>query len=52
MNAVNIEIKYVNGEYVPIPNTALNSNVTFILISIILIGLGIYVMNFVKREEK
>ena len=52
LNDVKIEVTYINGEYVPIPNTALNSNVTFILISVILIGLGLYVMNFVKREEK
>ena len=48
---VKIEVKYKGGEYVPIPNTALNSNITFVLISVILIGLGLYVMNFVKREE-
>lgn len=48
---VKVEVKYKGGEYLPIPNTALSQNISFILIGISLIGLGIYVSKFVKREE-
>ena len=48
---VKVEVKYKGGEYLPIPNTALSQNISFILIGIILIGLGMYTMNFIKREE-
>ena len=49
---VKVEVKYKGGEYLPIPNTALSQNISFILIGIILIGLGMYTMNFIKKEEK
>ena len=48
---VKVEVKYKGGEYLPIPNTALSQNISFILIGILLIGLGMYTMNFIKREE-
>ena len=51
MSDVKVEVKYKGGEYLPIPNTALSQNISFILIGIILIGLGMYTMNFIKREE-
>ena len=51
MSDVKVEVKYKGGEYIPIPNTALSQNISFILIGIILIGLGMYTMNFIKREE-
>ena len=51
LNDVKVEVKYIEGEYLPIPNTALSQNISFILIGIILIGLGSYTMKFVKREE-
>ena len=51
LNDVKVEVKYIEGEYLPIPNTALSQNISFILIGLILIGLGSYTMKFVKREE-
>ena len=51
LNDVKVEVKYIEGEYLPIPNTSLSQNLSFILIGIILIGLGSYTMKFVKREE-
>ena len=51
LNDVKVEVKYIEGEYLPIPNTALSQNLSFVLIGIILISLGMYTMKFVKREE-
>ena len=51
LSDVYVEVKFIKGEYIPIPNTALGQNISFILIGISLIGLGIYVSKFVKREE-
>ena len=52
LNDVKIEVKYVNGEYLPIPNTALSQSVTLIIIGVILVGLGFYTINYVRSEEK
>ena len=51
LNDVKVEVKYIEGEYLPIPNTSLSQNLSFVLIGIILISLGMYTMKFVKREE-
>ena len=51
LSDVYVEVKFIKGEYIPIPNTALGQNISFILIGLSLIGLGIYVSKFVKREE-
>ena len=50
MNDVKIEVKYVQGEYLPIPDTGLGKSITLILIGTILIGLGLYTFNFVRQE--
>ena len=46
-----VEVKYKGGEYLPIPDTGLGRNLTIVLISLILIGLGFYTINYVKREN-
>ena len=51
MNDVRVEVKYVQGEYLPIPDTFLGKSITLILIGLILIGLGLYTVNYVKREN-
>lgn len=48
MNAVNIEIKYIDGQYVEIPNTSLNKNISFLIIGFLLIGFGIYTIDYIK----
>ena len=50
MNDVKIEVKYVQGEYLPIPDTFLGKSVSLILIGLILISLGFYTINFVRQE--
>ena len=50
MNDVKIEVKYVQGEYLPIPDTGLGKSITLILIGTILIGLGFYTVNYVRQE--
>ena len=52
LNDVKIEVKYINGEYLPIPNTALSQSITVIIIGVILVGLGFYTINYVRSEEK
>ena len=48
---VKVEVKYKGGEYVPIPDTFLGKSVTLIFIGLILVGLGMYTISYVKREE-
>ena len=52
LNDVNVEVKYVYGEYLPIPDTFLGKSVTVIVIGLILIGLGFYTINYINVEEK
>ena len=47
---VNVEVKYVKGEYLPIPDTFLGKSVNLILIGLILISLGFYTINYVRQE--
>ena len=49
---VRIEVKYVEGEYLPIPDTFLGKSSTLIVIGLILIGLGVYTFNYINVEEK
>ena len=51
-NDVKIEVKYVLGEYLPIPDTFLGKSFTVIIIGLILVGLGFYTINYVKGESK
>ena len=51
MNDVTVEVQFKQGEYLPIPDTGLGRNLTIVLISLILIGLGFYTINYVKREN-
>ena len=51
-NDVKIEVKYVQGEYIPIPDTFLSKSLTLIIIGLILVGLGIYTINYVRGESK
>ena len=46
---VKVEVKYVNGEYLPIPDTFLGKSTTLILIGLILVSLGVYTINYVKN---
>jgi hypothetical protein len=50
MNDVKIEVKYVEGEYLPIPDTFLGKSVSVILIGLVLISLGLYTINYVRQE--
>ena len=50
MNDVKVEVKYVYGEYLPIPDTFLGKSVSLILIGLILISLGIYTVNYIRQE--
>ena len=52
MNDVKVEVKYVQGEYLPIPDTFLGKSFTVIIIGLILVGLGFYTINYVKGESK
>ena len=49
MNDVTVEVKYVKGEYLPIPDTFLGKSVSLIIIGLILVGLGSYTINYVKN---
>ena len=49
MSDVKVEVKYVNGEYLPIPDTFLGKSTTLILIGLILVSLGVYTINYVKN---
>ena len=50
MNDVKIEVKYVEGEYLPIPDTFLGKSVSVIFIGLVLISLGLYTINYVRQE--
>ena len=52
MTDVKVEVKYVNGEYLPIPDTFLSKSLTLIIIGLVLVGLGIYTINYVRGESK
>ena len=50
MSDVKVEIKYKEiAEYVPVPDTFLGRSITLIFIGLILIGLGVYTVNYVKN---
>ncbi|MBQ8534522.1 MAG: hypothetical protein IJ463_02430 [Bacilli bacterium] len=49
LNDVKVEVKYVKGEYLPIPDTFLGKSVSLIIIGLILVGLGSYTINYVKN---
>ena len=49
---VKIEVKYKGGEYVPIPDTFMSNSLKVSFIGLILVGLGFYTINYVKRDEK
>ena len=52
---VKVEVKYVNGEYLPIPDTFLGINPMIIILSILLIIYGaylVYVNIYCERESK
>ena len=47
---VKIEVKYKTlEEYVAVPDTFLGRSITLIFIGFILIGLGVYTVNYVKN---
>ena len=50
LNDVKIEVKYVKGEYLPIPDTFLGKSVSLIIIGLILLCLGFYTINYVRQE--
>ena len=50
MSDVTVEVKYVKGEYLPIPDTFLGKSVSLIFIGLILISLGFYTINYVRQE--
>ncbi|MBQ8534524.1 MAG: hypothetical protein IJ463_02440 [Bacilli bacterium] len=50
LNDVTIEVKYVKGEYLPIPDTFLGKSVSLIIIGLILVSLGFYTINYVGQE--
>ncbi|MBQ8534526.1 MAG: hypothetical protein IJ463_02450 [Bacilli bacterium] len=50
MSDVKVEVKYVKGEYLPIPDTFLSRSVSLILIGLILVSLGFYTINYVRQE--
>ena len=52
LNDVKVEVKYVEGEYLPIPDTFLSKSLTLIIIGLVLVGLGIYTINYVRGESK
>ncbi|MBQ8534520.1 MAG: hypothetical protein IJ463_02420 [Bacilli bacterium] len=49
LHDVKVEVKYVKGEYLPIPDTFLGKSVSLIIIGLILVGLGTYTINYVKN---
>ena len=50
MNDVKVEVKYVYGEYLPIPDTFLGKSVSLIIIGLVLVSLGFYTINYVRQE--
>ena len=50
LNDIKIEVQYkIAGEYVPMPDTFLGKSLTLIMIGFILIGLGVYTVNYIKN---
>ena len=49
---VKVDVLFIKGEYLPIPDTFLGKSVTVVVIGLILIGLGFYTINYVREEEK
>ena len=45
-----VDVEFIKGEYLPIPDTGLGKSITLILIGAILIGLGLYTFNYVRQE--
>ena len=52
LNDVKIEVKYVKGEYLPIPDTFLGKSVNLIIIGLVLVGLGFYTISYVRGDSK
>ncbi|MBQ8534523.1 MAG: hypothetical protein IJ463_02435 [Bacilli bacterium] len=50
LNDVTVEVKYVKGEYLPIPDTFLGKSVSLIIIGLVLVSLGFYTINYVRQE--
>ena len=50
LNDVKVEVKYVKGEYLPIPDTFLSRSVSLIIIGLVLVSLGFYTINYVRQE--
>ena len=50
LNDVKVEVKYVKGEYLPIPDTFLGKSVSLIIIGLVLVSLGFYTINYVRQE--
>ena len=50
LHDVKVEVKYVKGEYLPIPDTFLGKSVSLIIIGLILVSLGFYTINYVRQE--
>lgn len=51
LNDVTVEVKYVKGEYLPIPDTFLSRSLTLSIIGLVLVGLGIYTFNYVRKVD-
>ena len=51
MSDVNVEVKYEKGEYLPIPDTFLSRSLTLSIIGLVLVGLGIYTFNYVRKVD-
>ena len=52
LNDVKIEVKYVKGEYLPIPDTFLGKSVNLIIIGLVLVSLGFYTISYVRGDSK
>ena len=51
LSDVNVEVKFTNGEYIPIPDTFLSRSLTLSIIGLVLVGLGIYTFNYVRKVD-
>ena len=52
MNNVTIEVKYVEGVYLPIPDTFLSKSITFVVVGLILVIFGVFSIKLIKAEKK
>ena len=52
VNDVKIEVKYIKGEYLPIPDTSLSKSLTLVLIGVLLVILGSYTISYIKKDKK